>query len=298
MDKSFFLWSAINRGENEEARSLINELGMEADYNGGTPLCYAIIYHNKDIFDYLIEMGADVNCLYGDSSSTLMLAVEQKDEYMIGVLLNKGARTDVADKYDYVVLNYVIRKYRDTPEIVKLFLDHGANPWQKAYGGKTIVEYAGKYENEELMQLLQKYPDTSTKTNVDANAELPDLTDEDAVLKYIWKTMVPKRGPAATIQGELLSAVEKIRYECADNGGANWDERFPQRGEFIRTTLLADPLFADDEKEEIDAAIDTILEAAGGYFEDDLYDMLGTYIYKFYVHHQEPIPFVPPVGYI
>ena len=42
----------------------------------------------------------------------------------------------------------------------------------------------------------------------------------------IWKTYVPKRGQAETVQGELLRAVEKLRDESTRNGNVNWDDGF------------------------------------------------------------------------
>nr|WP_176573403.1 hypothetical protein [Nonomuraea pusilla] len=36
--------------------------------------------------------------------------------------------------------------------------------------------------------------------------------------RRIWKTYVPLRGQADTVQGELLRAVEKLRDEAQSNG--------------------------------------------------------------------------------
>jgi hypothetical protein len=37
----------------------------------------------------------------------------------------------------------------------------------------------------------------------------------------IWKTKVPPSGQADTIEGELLRAVEKLRWEAQGNGNIN-----------------------------------------------------------------------------
>jgi hypothetical protein len=42
--------------------------------------------------------------------------------------------------------------------------------------------------------------------------------------KFVWRTYVPKRGQATTVQGELLRANEKLRDESQRNGNINWDE--------------------------------------------------------------------------
>lgn len=40
----------------------------------------------------------------------------------------------------------------------------------------------------------------------------------------LWNKLVPKRGRADTVQGELVRIAGKIEYEFLDNGGMNWDE--------------------------------------------------------------------------
>jgi hypothetical protein len=40
--------------------------------------------------------------------------------------------------------------------------------------------------------------------------------------KKIWQTYVPKSGQSASVQGELLRAVEKLRDEAIRNGNVNW----------------------------------------------------------------------------
>ena len=52
------------------------------------------------------------------------------------------------------------------------------------------------------------------------------MTDDEyrELGRFIWQTYVPKRGQAATVQGELLRANEKLRDESQRNGNINWDE--------------------------------------------------------------------------
>jgi hypothetical protein len=40
--------------------------------------------------------------------------------------------------------------------------------------------------------------------------------------RSLWQTPVPASGHAATVQGELLRAVEKLRDEAQRNGNLNW----------------------------------------------------------------------------
>ncbi|MFE4720577.1 hypothetical protein ACFRLW_29995, partial [Streptomyces sp. NPDC056728] len=53
----------------------------------------------------------------------------------------------------------------------------------------------------------------------------------------IWRTYVPKRGQADTVQGELIRAVEKLRDEAVRNGNINWDDGFERLVLFLGRIL-------------------------------------------------------------
>jgi uncharacterized protein len=301
MNKYISLIVAIEDSENEKAKALINELGIEANLDGGTALNYAALYGNKEIFDYLINANANVDALFEGDYSSLMAAADRGDEYIAKVLLNKGANINLIDRHGNSALKYAGTKNKDKLDFIKLFLEHGGNPWQKNFHGNSLMDVAKRRDSQELIELIEQYPDNFPKEaeQKTSNQETfaGDITNKDAVLKFMWKTLVPKNGPAATIQGELLSAVEKIRWECSNNGGVNWDKRFPQRGQFIKTNLINSTILTESEKKTIKAAITTILKAKGGYYKDDLYDLLCDFIYKFYINRKELILFTPPADY-
>lgn len=73
--------------------------------------------------------------------------------------------------------------------------------------------------------------------------------EQDA--RRIWKTYVPPRGQAETIQGELLRAVEKLRDEAQRNGNCNWDEGHEILARFVRDTLLESGLFDPELRKTI-----------------------------------------------
>jgi hypothetical protein len=51
----------------------------------------------------------------------------------------------------------------------------------------------------------------------------PDRVKYPQEARSLWRTSVPRSGQAATVQGELLQAVEKLRDEAQRNGNINWD---------------------------------------------------------------------------
>ena len=69
---------------------------------------------------------------------------------------------------------------------------------------------------------------------------------------------MPKSGQSGTVQGELLRAVEKLRWKAQSNGNINWDEGFLILVEYLRTTLTADSSFTDVERITINVDLDRL----------------------------------------
>ena len=65
------------------------------------------------------------------------------------------------------------------------------------------------------------------------------------VASWIWHNLVPPRGQASTVQGELLRAVEKLRWEAQENGNINWDEGFLILLSFLETQFLGHAGFGE-----------------------------------------------------
>jgi hypothetical protein len=107
--------------------------------------------------------------------------------------------------------------------------------------------------------------------------------------KFIWKNYVPKDGQADTVQGELLRAIEKLRYEAQDNGNINWDDKFELFCEYIWDILNSWGKFSKESLSEIRSDLNRILNYKNRYLEDDLYDRTTDYIIEWYLQNKEPI---------
>lgn len=119
--------------------------------------------------------------------------------------------------------------------------------------------------------------------------------DDHAVASWIWRNLVPKNGQAHTVQGELLRAVEKLRWEAQENGNINWDDGFVILVDFLEQTLNAHAGFTDAERAIIHADLHRLCqndESDTGilpYVEDDLYDRLTRFVVAFARANPEPI---------
>jgi len=107
--------------------------------------------------------------------------------------------------------------------------------------------------------------------------------------KNIWKNYVPKSGQSEIVEGELIRAIEKLRYEAQNNGNGNWDEGFELFCQYIWDILNDDKVFEKDVLHEIRTDIDTINNSNVPYFEDDLYDRITDHVIEWSIAHKGPI---------
>lgn len=125
--------------------------------------------------------------------------------------------------------------------------------------------------------------------------------DTDDVARWIWNYLVPASGQADTVQGELLRAIENLRWEAQNNGNINWHSEFEERVEFLGEVLLADPCFSASAKAQIEADLARLtnfvspsrIDECDGelpYVEDDLYDRLVECVVCFCRAHPVVIP--------
>lgn len=105
----------------------------------------------------------------------------------------------------------------------------------------------------------------------------------------IWKTQVPSQGQSTTVEGELIRAVEKLRYEAQDNGNINWDEGFELFCQYISNTLNDSKTFDEATLNQIKLDIKRLRHYKDPYLEDDLYDRLTDCIVEWSHAHSGPV---------
>lgn len=107
--------------------------------------------------------------------------------------------------------------------------------------------------------------------------------------KFVWKNYVPKSGQSQTVQGELLRAIEKLRYEAQNNGNGNWDSGFVHFCNYIWETLSESGSFGSNVLAELKSDLGRLQDYEHPYLDDDLYDRVTEHIMEWYLDHQEPI---------
>ncbi|MGE1114439.1 hypothetical protein ACQJ0K_22040 [Priestia megaterium] len=108
--------------------------------------------------------------------------------------------------------------------------------------------------------------------------------------KEIWSKYVPKSGQSNIVEGELIRAIEKLRWEAQSNGNANWDEGFEMLALYILEILNDNDVFKPNILLEIQSNINTLLNAEDEpYLEDDLYDRLADWVIEWHIAKKGPI---------
>lgn len=114
--------------------------------------------------------------------------------------------------------------------------------------------------------------------------------------RSLWQTSVPPCGQAATVQGELLRAVEKLRDEAQRNGNLNWGSGQEAFIAYLREKLIGSALFDQTAAREIEADLDRL-----GTFEypetsEAPYDRLTDRVIEWCHAHPEPVPHTRPAA--
>lgn len=204
--------------------------------------------YSLDNLRCLIDNGADVdlylNSYYGNAMHYAALG---HNPTAISNLLACGASPHIKSGWknhsplDEALSSCMNIDIVNTLEIAKMLLDAGAKKTEKS---KEYVHKIG--ERFEFMR-----PDFNKESVDEVSAALDELYvifDVEPVPRRVvydgkskivvksdtwqkqhaelWDMLVPGRGVAGTIQGELIRIVGKALYEILDNGGINWDDEY------------------------------------------------------------------------
>ena len=72
------------------------------------------------------------------------------------------------------------------------------------------------------------------------------MTEKEEFQSF-WDLLVPPKGKAETVQGEVIRIAGRIEYEFLDNGCINWDEDFKKMLDaFLRYVQLGNGFSGDD----------------------------------------------------
>jgi hypothetical protein len=121
-------------------------------------------------------------------------------------------------------------------------------------------------------------------------AAYPDGVNYQQEARLLWQTSVPPRGQAATVQGELLRAVEKLRDEAQRNGNLNWGSGHEAFIAYLRENLIGSAVIGQTAAQEIEADLDRLGEFEYPETSEAPYDRLADRVIDWCHAHPDPVP--------
>ncbi len=121
----------------------------------GTPaLVLAVTMHSLEIVTLLVEQGARVDIASTDETTPLTLAAANGDTAIVSYLLEKKADVDKQGALRETALIKAVRSHRE--DIAKILLDHGANPNEADQTGTSVLEIARSSGQPSVVAMLKK----------------------------------------------------------------------------------------------------------------------------------------------
>ena len=168
------LFTAAVGGDLAEVERLVVGCGVDPnvqDKDGYTPLHYAAWKGHHKVVELLLEHGANPNIQKHDGETPLHLAVWEGHHKVVELLLEHGANPNIQEnKYGYTPLHDAVNrclknKFGRTPlhftvsryhvvDVVRVLLDHGADPTIRDNKGRTPLDYGSHCE--EIIEELRR----------------------------------------------------------------------------------------------------------------------------------------------
>ncbi|MDP4149714.1 MAG: ankyrin repeat domain-containing protein [Bacteroidota bacterium] len=307
---------AIARGDAGQVKRLVEEQNLDVnaflDTSSWIPILMDTLLSNGfvsetdrlELLRWLLERGANPNVCGKGGYNCLHIAVQQ-EKYLpaLELMLGFDADVNVADADGSNIIYWAIQAFllrRLEPDqrsallrVIEKILSLGADLDHKNRFGMSARGWL-EYSAPELKTLVARWE--SRKPSVrqpftqqpvfPVNLHYPELA------LRIWKELVPASGPAGTVQGELLRAVELLREAAKnkENGNRKSNKRMAV---FVRKTLVGSGVFEGKDNERIKADTRRLMKTSRP-LQDDIYDHLVDSVCIYYNRNQTLIPYQAP----
>jgi hypothetical protein len=217
--------------------------------------------------DLFLDYNADVNVGDEDGSNVVYWAIQ-------GWLLRKGGEDRAAH---LKVLEKILRLGADLDQQNRY--EMCARKWLEG-AAPDVKEVVARWEAGKPVVK----PSKTIQPVFPVNLHYPEVAGK------IWTELVPREGPATTVQGELMRSVENLRDEARQNKNVNYRKTHKRMAIFVRDTLVRSGLFDKTETDNIRSNTSRLMKASKPCTDDKLYDQLVDQVCVFYSRNPAPIP--------
>jgi uncharacterized protein len=125
--------------------------------DGFTPIALAAYLGQRDVTEYLLGKGANVNAIARNATGFTPLtgAIANNHTEISKILVKKGA--DVNHRYEGGVSPLMEASLNGNLELVRFLLVNGADPTAKTGDGKTPMSFAKEKNHVEVIEALKKH---------------------------------------------------------------------------------------------------------------------------------------------
>jgi ankyrin repeat protein/L-ascorbate metabolism protein UlaG (beta-lactamase superfamily) len=146
---------AIQQGDLTKTQSLIakNPTLLNAKTEEGrTPLHVAVMGGHKELMEFLIQKGANIDALDAEGRTPLIGAIMSRKPELAHTLVNRGADVKIKSKEGASAIIYTL--FFGPEDLIEPLLDHGQNVNERFIGGVTLMQGAAAMGNINAMKIL------------------------------------------------------------------------------------------------------------------------------------------------
>ena len=145
--------------DDEEIVNLFYDAGMSVnvrDAAGTTMLCIAARSGRKNMIEWLVNRGAEINAISKDRGySPVMDAVWKSSLDIVDLLIKLGADLNIVSNDGQTAL--IVATGASNPRICELLVKNGADPNFKDKMGMSSLEYARLFKKQILIPIYEEY---------------------------------------------------------------------------------------------------------------------------------------------
>lgn len=154
--KRSLIFESVLSGDLEKLRHALasQENINSVDQDGRTALFYAATSGRTDLISELIRNGSVIDAQDNAGKTPLHLAVIQWQVESVKMLLESGAKVDSLDFHGNSPLSDAVFYSQGKGDLIRLLLDHGANPVLRNKYGVSPKELAETISNYDVRQFF------------------------------------------------------------------------------------------------------------------------------------------------